>query len=157
MRILAIDPATIVSGWAIIEDGIVLDAGLCSCAPANAFEQRLYMIYEYFSELIDVAKPDMVAIETPFHHVNAGVTAKLNMLQGVLRVLACIKELSIIKISPQSAKNAVMRKVNRTTKRHNYTKEEIRDAVNEIYNQEIQDLNISDACAVGFAAFQMFS
>ncbi len=111
MLILGLDPGSLHTGFGLIEKRgtklVALEAGRFSCPRGLALPQRLASLFERLEELLDRAKPAVVAIEAPFHGVNHRSLIVLAEARGAL--LACVarRGLEIVEYSPAEVKSAV--------------------------------------------------
>ena len=112
MRILGIDPGYGITGFGIIEAQRA-SAQLIKCGaittPAGAdFSYRLEMIYEDMKKLLEVAKPDAVAIEELFFGHN--VTTAIGVAQSRGVILLAIRQagLPVFQYKPMQVKQAVV-------------------------------------------------
>ena len=80
MRILGIDPGYGITGFGLIEaergqSTRLLRCGAITTPPNSDFSWRLELIYNDMQQLLEVTKPDVVAIEELFfgHNVTTGI------------------------------------------------------------------------------------
>lgn len=112
MRILGIDPGYGITGFGIIE----AERGNCQLVrcgaittPAGAdFSARLEMIYEDMKKLLQMAKPEAVAIEELFFGQN--VTTGIGVAQSRGVILLAIRQagLPVFSYKPVQVKQAVV-------------------------------------------------
>ena len=110
MRILGIDPGYGITGFGVIET----DRGQCRLLQCGAittpagmdFSARLEIIYEDMRKLLDVAKPDAVAIEELFFGQN--VTTGIGVAQSRGVILLAIRQagLEVTSYKPMQVKQA---------------------------------------------------
>ena len=112
MRILGIDPGYGITGFGLIE-GERGQFRLLRCGaittPADAdFSARLEMIYEDMRQLLDVCKPDCVAIEELFFGQN--VTTGIGVAQSRGVILLAIRQagLHVYPYKPMQVKQSVV-------------------------------------------------
>ena len=112
MRILGIDPGYGITGFGLIESNRG-SAQLLKCGaittPAGAdFSARLEMIYEDMRRLLEMAKPEAVAIEELFFGHN--VTTAIGVAQSRGVILLAIRQagLPIFEYKPMQVKQAVV-------------------------------------------------
>ncbi len=111
MRVLGIDPGTIVTGFGIVEASNstykALDFG-CIRPPQKAcLPERYCIIFDSINHLIERYKPSMLSVETQFVGKNAQSAIKLGMARGVAILAGAKKGLSIHEYTPLKAKSAV--------------------------------------------------
>ena len=94
MRILGIDPGYGITGVALIDaqrsQYRLLRCGAITTPPNTEFSWRLEVIYNDMVQLLQVAKPDVVAIEELFFGQN--VTTGINVAQSRGVILLAIRQ-----------------------------------------------------------------
>ncbi len=112
MRILGIDPGYGRTGFGLIETQAgqirLLRCGVITTAPDAPFSRRLEMIYEDMRRLLDLAKPDVVAIEELFFGQN--VTTGINVAQSRGVILLAVQQagLEVYPYKPMAVKQSVV-------------------------------------------------
>lgn len=112
MRILGIDPGYGITGFGLIDvqGGCyrLLNCGAITTPPNTAFPWRLEVIYNDMTQLLQVAKPDAVAIEELFFGQN--VTTGINVAQSRGVILLSIQQagLPLTEYKPMQVKQAVV-------------------------------------------------
>ncbi|HLU67735.1 MAG TPA: crossover junction endodeoxyribonuclease RuvC, partial [Kofleriaceae bacterium] len=76
MRVLGVDPGSRVCGYAAIAVGSAraieyLECGVLTAAPREPAERRLAEIARSLAEVVGEVRPDQIAVEDVFHHINA--------------------------------------------------------------------------------------
>jgi len=70
MRILGIDPGTIIMGYGIIatdgDNAVLVEYGALKSPQRSPIGERLSFLYHRLMEIIAASKPDVVAVEQPF-------------------------------------------------------------------------------------------
>lgn len=111
MKILAIDPGTVCTGYAIIERherAITLhDAGAISLKSHDPIPTRLGTIHERIGALISQWHIQALALETPFLGKNPQNFLKLGYVRGVLYLLSHQHQLALIEFAPREIKALV--------------------------------------------------
>ena len=110
-RILGIDPgfATIGFGLIAAERGSVqmLRYGAITTPAGMEFSQRLKLIYDDMTELLEILKPDAVSVEELFFNTNITTGIQVAHGRGVI-LLACTKcGVPIFEYTPLQVKQAV--------------------------------------------------
>lgn len=110
-RILGIDPgfATIGFGLIAAERGSVqmLRYGAITTPAGMEFSQRLKLIYDDMTELLEVLRPDAVSVEELFFNTNITTGIQVAHGRGVI-LLACTKcGVPIFEYTPLQVKQAV--------------------------------------------------
>jgi len=112
MRILGIDPGYGIIGFGLIEADrgqfSLLRCGAITTPAGMDFSARLEIIYEDMKELLQVAKPDVVAIEELFFGQN--VTTGIGVAQSRGVILLTIRQagLEVFSYKPAQVKQAVV-------------------------------------------------
>ena len=112
MRILGIDPGYGITGFGLIEGDRgqfrLLRCGAITTTPNSEFTGRLMTIYQDMKDLLDLAKPDAVAIEELFFGQN--VTTGINVAQARGVILLAIRqaEVPIYEYKPMQVKQSVV-------------------------------------------------
>lgn len=112
MRILGIDPGYGITGFGIIEGERnqfrLLKYGAITTPPGADFSARLEMIYEDMRQLMEVAKPEAVAIEELFfgHNVTTGIGVAQS--RGVILLAIRQAGVPVYTYKPMQVKQAVV-------------------------------------------------
>ena len=111
MRILGIDPGSVVTGYGIIDHSsrqqCYVTSG-CIKVGKKTISARLRQIYEDITMLIGEYAPTHVAIEKVFVHKNPASALKLGQARGVAIAAVACQELEIGEYSPREIKLAVV-------------------------------------------------
>jgi crossover junction endodeoxyribonuclease RuvC len=112
MIILGVDPGTLVTGYGIIENRTskvsILACGAVKNKSGTSMPDRLKLIYETLSDVIDRFHPDEFAIETAFYGRNAQSALKLGHARGVAMLAAVSRGLPTYEYSPREVKKAIV-------------------------------------------------
>lgn len=148
MRTLGIDPSLSCTGWAVIEDGKVINSGTIKTDAKQTFLQRLEYINSQVSDVIDRAYIELdvttIAIEDVFvNRKNLQVVIKLAKVQGIIigAVSKYILPDMIHIYSPAFVKQTI-------TNNGNATKEQVLRMVKIQSGYKGKQLDESDAIAV---------
>ena len=112
MRILGIDPGYGITGFGLIDarrgSNQLLRYGVITTPPGADFSARLEMIYNDMQTLLEVAKPEAVAIEELFFGQN--VTTGIGVAQSRGVILLAIRQagLEVTSYKPMQVKQAVV-------------------------------------------------
>ena len=112
MRILGIDPGYGITGFGLIEadrgQSRLISCGAITTPAGMDFSARLEIIYEDMRKLLEVSKPDAVAIEELFFGQN--VTTGIGVAQARGVVLLAIRQagLEVTSYKPMQVKQAVV-------------------------------------------------
>ena len=109
MRILGIDPGTLVMGYGVVEErqGELTHVVDGTIAPSGELPKRLKELYDGLQEMIRAYAPDAVAMESPFFSKNVVSTVKLGQVQGVVVLAAAHAALDSCSYTPMEVKAAV--------------------------------------------------
>ena len=112
MRILGIDPGYGIIGFGLVEaqrgQFQLLNCGAITTPAGMVFSARLEIIYEDMKKLLEVAKPDVVAIEELFFGQN--VTTGIGVAQSRGVILLAIRQagLQVHSYKPAQVKQSVV-------------------------------------------------
>lgn len=111
MLILGLDPGSLHTGYGLVErQGSSLravEAGRLSSPKSLALPDRLAHLYSGLGGLLDRCRPDLAALETPFHGMNSRSLIVLAEARGVLLAVLAGRGLEIREYSPAEVKSAV--------------------------------------------------
>ncbi|NLY77287.1 MAG: crossover junction endodeoxyribonuclease RuvC [Tissierellia bacterium] len=112
MIILGIDPGLAIVGYGVIEylgnKYRVIDYGAITTESDMDFPDRLKMIYDELSHIIDRYKPEDLAMEELFFNKNVKTAIKVGQARGVQILCAKNKGLDIYEYTPLQVKQAVV-------------------------------------------------
>ena len=112
MRILGIDPGYGITGFGLIEadrgQAKLLQCGAITTPAGMDFSARLEIIYEDMRKLLDLSKPDEVALEELFFGQN--VTTGIGVAQSRGVILLAIRQagLEVTSYKPMQVKQALV-------------------------------------------------
>ena len=111
MKILGVDPGSIVTGIGIIEilsgKPVLIHQDSISMNSKLPLVNRLKIIYDGCFKLIKEFKPDELAIETAFYGKNIQSTLKLGQARGVAIIAAINSNIEVFEYSPREVKKSV--------------------------------------------------
>jgi crossover junction endodeoxyribonuclease RuvC len=112
MRVLGIDPGSIVTGYGIVEDcrGKLthVTSGTISLSRITTFPQRLREIYERLISVISTYSPECAAIEEVFFAKNVKSVIKLSHARGVAILAAENAHLPLYEYPPLKIKQSLV-------------------------------------------------
>ena len=116
MRVFGIDCGTNCTGYGVVDvqSGrletrlIAVAAGGLKLAKDQPLPLRLEYIFAELSALLELHRPDVVAVEEVFYSVNAKSALKLGHVRGVALLAAAMRGLPVAEYSPLSIKSAVV-------------------------------------------------
>ena len=111
MRILGIDPGTIVMGYGIIasqDDEITLvDYGSLTTTARSPIGERLSYLYHRLLEIIATYRPDVVAVEQPFLGKNVKSALAIGRAQAIAILAAANQGVPSFEYTPAQIKQRV--------------------------------------------------
>ncbi|NML20519.1 crossover junction endodeoxyribonuclease RuvC [Pseudoflavitalea sp. G-6-1-2] len=109
--ILGIDPGTLLMGYSVISVTAsvikVVEMDVLRLSAKKDNYERLHMIHQRVSELIQQFKPKYCAIEAPFFGKNVQSMLKLGRAQGVAIAAAMQSGLEVHEYSPKKIKQSI--------------------------------------------------
>ena len=112
MRILGIDPGYGITGFGLVEaqrgSNRLLRCGVITTPAGTDFSARLEMIYEDTRSLLEMAKPDAVAIEELFFGHNVTTAIGVAQSRGVILLASRQAGLPVFSYKPMQVKQAVV-------------------------------------------------
>ena len=112
MRILGIDPGIAIVGFGILDyDGVnfkVVDYGAITTPAHTPVTERLKMIYDDLSYVIEKYKPEQMAIDELFFNNNVKTAITVAQARGVLILGASLFGLEVFEYTPLQVKQAVV-------------------------------------------------
>lgn len=112
MRILGIDPGSRITGFGVINTNtrgkVAYHASGCIRIPSSDLPERLKVIFEGVSELVQLHQPDAVAIEKVFMARNADSALKLGQARGAAICAATQHDLSVAEYTALQIKQATV-------------------------------------------------
>ena len=111
MVVLGIDPGYAIVGYGVLEySGIDYRALGCGAVTTDAdtpFDERLEIIFENVSNLIDKVKPSCVAVESLYFQNNQKTAIMVAEARGVILLAARLKGVPVFEYTPLQVKTAV--------------------------------------------------
>lgn len=111
MRILGIDPGLALVGFGIIDNegnnNKVIEYGIIETEANLTLPERLEKIYSLMNKLIDIFKPDEVAIEELFFNKNVKTAITVGHARGVELLVCKARGLEIFEYTPLQIKQAI--------------------------------------------------
>jgi crossover junction endodeoxyribonuclease RuvC len=116
MRVFGIDCGTNCTGYGVVDVQtgrletrlIAVAAGGLKLAKDQPLPVRLAYIFAELTGLLELHRPDVVAVEEVFYSVNAKSALKLGHVRGVALLAAAMRGLPVAEYSPLSIKSAVV-------------------------------------------------
>lgn len=144
--IIGVDPGTTVFGYGVIKiianEYELLSMGVVQLRKLDNHFQKLNMIFNKVSKLIDQYNPDEMAIEAPFYGKNVQSMLKLGRAQGISIVAAMQKNVPVFEYAPKKIKQSI-------TGNGNASKEQVAGMLNYMikYDRSPKFYDATDALA----------
>lgn len=111
MRILGIDPGYAIMGYAVLDyvgnKFTAVDYGSITTDAHTPNEERLKILYDDLTEIINTYKPEEASIEELFYNTNATTAIMVGEARG-MALLACAKaEIKISEYTPLEIKSSL--------------------------------------------------
>jgi crossover junction endodeoxyribonuclease RuvC len=111
MRILGIDPGTLLVGYGVVEAGArdlrAVVYGVVRCDERAPTARRLATVFAALRRVIEEHRPDVVAIEDGFVGPNPRTALKIGEGRGAALVAAASAGLAVCAYAPSAVKRAV--------------------------------------------------
>jgi len=111
MKILGIDPGTVVMGYGVIEVGdgepVFIECGVIKPPARSSIGERLSFLYKNLMEIISTYSPDVIAIEEPFVAKNARTALAIGRAQAVAILSAANCNIPSFEYTPARIKQRV--------------------------------------------------
>lgn len=112
MRIIGIDPGTLVTGYGIVDkEGGRISFVACGCVRNRSsvpLPQRFLQIHRELCALFDAYRPGEMAVEEVFFCKNVKSALKLGEARGVAILAAAEKGVEVFEYAPRRVKKAVL-------------------------------------------------
>jgi crossover junction endodeoxyribonuclease RuvC len=112
IRILGIDPGLRRTGWGVIEvDGsrlVYLACGSARSDDARPLGERLVILHDELTRVVDAFRPDEAAVEATFVNNNAAATLKLGQARGIALVVPAKAGVTIAEYAPNLVKKTIV-------------------------------------------------
>lgn len=111
MIILGIDPGTATTGYGLIEEKagkvMLVDYGVITTKPENTPEQRLEILYDQLTDLIEEYNPDEIAVEELFFSTNVKTAMSVSQARGVILLATQKCGIPLSEYTPNQVKNGI--------------------------------------------------
>jgi len=112
VRILGVDPGSIITGFGVIDYDrgrlALVEQGAIGTKRGAELADRLERIHQELVAVINRTQPDAIAVETPFAGHNVKSLVQLSHARGVILLAAQSARLEIFEYAPRSVKSAVV-------------------------------------------------
>ena len=111
MIVLGIDPGTASTGYGVVQSAgsrlVALEQGVIETRPGVAVERRLADIHARVGELLDLHRPEAIAIEELYFGANVRTAFAVGQARGVVLLAAGQRGVPSRSYTPQQVKSAV--------------------------------------------------
>jgi crossover junction endodeoxyribonuclease RuvC len=111
MRILGVDPGTIILGYGLIEsvrdEMTLVHYDSIKCKARSDMSERLLFLYDGLTLVVDKYGPDVMAVESPFVGENIKSALAIGKAQAIVLLIAAQHGLPIYEYSPAQIKHHV--------------------------------------------------
>lgn len=111
MRVLGIDPGTMVTGFGIVDNIrdklFLVDYGTIEGKRKNSFPDRLKMMFDGLTKAIEEYKPEQIALESAFYGKSVKAAIKIGEARGVAILCAAVERIPLFEYAPTEVKRAV--------------------------------------------------
>ncbi|MFA5309079.1 MAG: crossover junction endodeoxyribonuclease RuvC [Dehalococcoidales bacterium] len=111
MKILGIDPGTVVMGYGVVESDngelSLVDFGAITVPEKLPIGERLRRIYDELLKVISRYRPDAIAVEQPFVAKNVRTALAIGRAQAIALLAAAQKSIPAFEYTPAQVKQRV--------------------------------------------------
>ena len=111
MRILGVDPGSVITGWGLVSGDPrrprLLESGVIRLGTTADFPSRLARLQRELTDVVDRVRPDQAAVESPFHGKSARSALQLAHARGVVLAVLAASGIEVTEYSPASVKKSV--------------------------------------------------
>lgn len=111
MRILGIDPGTVVMGYGVIDsqadEMTLVYCNALTCSKRSPIGERLSYLYDQLCQIISTYQPDVVAVEQPFVAKNVRSALAIGKAQAVAILAASQRGIPTYEYTPAQVKRVV--------------------------------------------------
>lgn len=113
MKVLGVDPGTVVTGYGLLEcprpgRGTLIECGVIRATRGAPLARRLADVYDGVQHLIATHRPTALALETVFYNKNVRSTVTLGQAHGVVLLAGQQAGLDIALYAPALVKKTVV-------------------------------------------------
>jgi crossover junction endodeoxyribonuclease RuvC len=112
IRIIGIDPGLRRTGWGIVEVAgnrlSFLGCGSVTTREQDGLAERLLVIHDGLSRILDEFKPDEAAVEATFVNKDAKATLKLGQARGIAMVVPARAGVPVAEYAPNVVKKSIV-------------------------------------------------
>ncbi len=112
MRVLGIDPGTMVTGFGIVDDIrgklSLVSYGTIEGKRKDSFPDRLKIMFDGLSKAIEDYEPDQISLESAFYGKSVKAAIKIGEARGVAILCAAMADIPLFEYAPTEVKRAVV-------------------------------------------------
>ena len=136
MRVLSFDQSTLITGWAVFDDGTYVKHGMIDLHKEKNSNVRFAKMCSAISEIIEENKPDQVVIEDVMYMRSFQALIVLARLQGVIMGYCDILHIPVFIYLPTAQRKTLQFKQGRVTREN--LKQQAINLIYKIYNLSVQ-------------------
>ena len=110
-RVLGVDPGSLRSGWAVLEGTAdrprLIACGEIALGAARPFAERLATLHARTASIAAKHRPEVAAVEAPFHGVSARSALQLAHARGVVLAALAAAGVPVVEYAPATVKKSV--------------------------------------------------
>jgi len=111
MRVLGVDPGTIIAGYGIIDsDGgrlQMVEYGVIKAAAGKPPAERLSILFKGLTRVLKQYHPEVLAVEHPFVGANISTALAIGRAQAMAMLVAANNNIPVFEYSPAKVKQSV--------------------------------------------------
>lgn len=149
MKVIGLDPGSHKTGFAILEDGKLVDHGVFNLGKTPLPERMLTLRTDLEGLLAEHGVFDLAGVETPFVGKHIGAISSLAHARGVILSIVAARATAVVDVAPSQTKKAS----GGGGKAH---KSAVRTLMAKRFGVEFLSDDASDAVAVALAAMNVY-
>lgn len=111
MRVIGIDPGTRIAGYGVVEKKgqsfKLVTYGIARAKATLPLEERIYLIYQKISSIIEETAPHAMSLEDVFYYRHAKAAVNLGIAKGAAFIAAREQGLKVFQFKPNEVKSAI--------------------------------------------------
>ena len=152
-KLLSLDTSSSSTGWALFNNGKLVDYGLITPSNKNAHERLKDMVLGIY-ETVDQFSPAIIVIETPVVVRNPQVQRLLTMIFGAVYGICIKNNIEFQELRPTEWRKLIDQ--DKKPKKRDELKEWSKNKVTELFSIKDVSDDVSDAILIGQAYINMF-
>jgi len=148
VRVLGIDPGTLVTGWGLLDGPArhprLVDCGVIRLPSRDSLAARLARLHVELDEIVRRLEPTTAAVESPFHGKSSRAALQLAHARGVILSVLAGAEVEVVEYTPATVKQQV-------AGNGRADKQQVQRMLAHLLGRELsgQPADLTDALAVG--------